>query len=198
MCKSSWSSISLISRAKQTSDKKMIVWEVLDLGNSEMGKMWAGRTVVERWAPNLGMNLGIFLMGIWYLIGRFPSWEMTKCNWRFWGNNWQEAELTVKYFPPSILEEKVKSTMMSNKYRKYRCHCSLYKEGLQRDSEDRKGFVNQNLLGNNIVSKGQREGLYPHFWTKEWTLLKTAFFAICNGHKEMTLYKYTLHMGCRI
>ena len=162
MCNSSWSSISLISRAKQTSDKKMIVWEVLDLGNSEMGKMWAGRTVVERWAPNLGMNLGIFLMGIWYLIGRFPSWEMTKCNWRFWGNNWQEAELTVKYFPPSILEEKVKLTI-------------LYKEGLQRDSEDRKGFVNQNLKGNNFVSKGQREGLYPHFWTNKWTLWKQHF-----------------------
>ena len=108
MLKSSWSSISLISRAKQTSDKKMIVWEVLDLGNSKMGKMWAGRTVVERWAPNLGMNLGIFLMGIWYLIGRFPSWEMTKCNWRFWGNNWQEADLTVKYFLSPILKEKMK------------------------------------------------------------------------------------------
>ena len=118
MCNSSWSSISLISRAKQTSDKKMIVWKVLDLGNSEMGKMWAGRTVVERWAPNLGMNLGIFLMGIWYLIGRFPSWEMTKCNWRFWGNNWQEADLTVKYFLPPILEGKMKTTLMWDKIQK--------------------------------------------------------------------------------
>ena len=183
MCNSSWSSISLISRAKQTSDKKMIVWEVLDLGNSEMGKMWAGRTVVERWAPNLGMNLGIFLMGIWYLIGRFPSWEMTKCNWRFWGNNWQEAELTVKYFPPSILEEKVKSTMMSNKIQKIQMPLLIVQRGaLQRDSEDRKGFVNQNLKGNNFVSKGQREGLYPHFWTNKWTLWKQHFFDTCNGH----------------
>ena len=145
MLKSSWSSISLISRAKQTSDKKMIVWEVLDLGNSEMGKMWAGRTVVERWAPNLGMNLGIFLMGIWYLIGRFPSWEMTKCNWRFWGNNWQEAELTVKYFPPSILEEKVKSTMMSNKIQKIQMPLLIVQRGAAKRQWRQKGVCQPEL-----------------------------------------------------
>ena len=145
MCNSSWSSIRLISRAKQTSDKKMIVWEVLDLGNSEMGKMWAGRTVVERWAPNLGMNLGIFLMGIWYLIGRFPSWEMTKCNWRFWGNNWQEAELTVKYFPPSILEEKVKSTMMSNKIQKIQMPLLIVQRGAAKRQWRQKGVCQPEL-----------------------------------------------------
>ena len=145
MCNSSWSSIRLISRAKQTSDKKMIVWEVLDLGNSEMGKMWACRTVVERWAPNLGMNLGIFLMGIWYLIGRFPSWEMTKCNWRFWGNNWQEAELTVKYFPPSILEEKVKSTMMSNKIQKIQMPLLIVQRGAAKRQWRQKGVCQPEL-----------------------------------------------------
>ena len=155
MCNSSWSSISLISRAKQTSDKKMIVWEVLDLGNSEMGKMWAGRTVVERWAPNLGMNLGIFLMGIWYLIGRFPSWEMTKCNWRFWGNNWQEAEVTVKYFPPSFLEEKVKSTMMSNKIQKIQMPLLIVQRGAAKRQWRQKGVCQPELIRQKVKGKGK-------------------------------------------
>ena len=70
----------------------------------------------------------------------------------------------------------------------------MYKEGLQRDSEDRKGFVVQNLLGNNFVSKGQREGLYPYL-DQRMNPLKNSIFAICNGQKEITLYKYTGVIG---
>ena len=58
--------------------------------------------------------------------------------------------------------------MMSNKIQKIQMPLLIVQRGaLQRDSEDRKGFVNQNLKGNNFVSKGQREGLYPHFWTNK-------------------------------
>ena len=129
------------SKAKQT---HQIRKRSETIGNWEMVKMWE-KWLRHRGAPNLGMNLGIFLMGIWYLIGRFPSWEMTKCNWRFWGNNWQEAGLTVKYFRQSWRKKWIRKNMMWDKIQKIQIPLLIVQRGAAKRQWRHKGVYQPEL-----------------------------------------------------